>query len=546
MQNVDKTIQSILKKFEVKDDYEKRKLVFWYDKDGTVKDEEELEQIKSSLSEKDINLHILNNNFFETKKLLEKDDTESDYLIYSPEAERDAQSNWLLDIQLYSSRFENSTISDIKSELGIEGYDLDKLLEDHEKFFANKDRVLAFKRHYRNDWKEDKFVLGMLAALSRSSTIDQKEIVRNLLMGSLEEENNTIWGEFNRFGLVDRFWDIVRGRFGYSSEHPTLKKLFLSFIITHIDRNASVVLKSYEQYINRQSNECEIFIRGWMDHSRHSQIFDNYCHQLLSEDEHKLENSLTLLLNKHQVEDYLEAESVDVIDKNIIRTIVKKINDGNDNFEKYIEWIEKRKTKHWYQVYENIYCAIENAIHLHQFSKDIEQEGINEQSLNELFKGYTKRHYHIDYYYRKFYFHYDKDIEKEILKKDIKDKVENLYNQLLNRLLTKWSELITSELEDTWNIELITNQNKFYDIYVDNIIRKNDRDKVAVIISDGLRYENAVELKEVLNNSTKGMLELKAMASSLPSYTKLGMASLLPNNRFEYRNNHIFVDGIDS
>jgi hypothetical protein len=53
------------------------------------------------LSEKDINLHIFNNNFFETKKLLEKDDTESHYLIYSPEAERDAQSNWLLDIQLY-------------------------------------------------------------------------------------------------------------------------------------------------------------------------------------------------------------------------------------------------------------------------------------------------------------------------------------------------------------------------------------------------------------------------------------------------------------
>jgi hypothetical protein len=49
MQNIEKTIESILKQFEVKDIYEKRKLVFWYDKDGTVKDEEELEQIKSSL-----------------------------------------------------------------------------------------------------------------------------------------------------------------------------------------------------------------------------------------------------------------------------------------------------------------------------------------------------------------------------------------------------------------------------------------------------------------------------------------------------------------
>jgi hypothetical protein len=40
-------------------------------------------------------MHFLNNSFFETKKLLEHDDTQSGYLIYSPESERDAQSNWL-------------------------------------------------------------------------------------------------------------------------------------------------------------------------------------------------------------------------------------------------------------------------------------------------------------------------------------------------------------------------------------------------------------------------------------------------------------------
>jgi uncharacterized protein (TIGR02687 family) len=546
MQNVEKTIQSILKKFEVRDDYEKRKLVFWYDKDRTVEDEEELEQIKSTLSENGIKLHILNNNYFETKKLLENDDTQSNYLIYSPEVERNPKSNWLLDIQLYSSRFENSRISDIKSEIGVEDYYLDKFLEKNSKFFANKKRVSAFKQFYQNDWKEEKFVSGMLAVFSRSSTIDQKEIVRNLLIDSLNEDENTIWSDIERFELVDDFWSMIKNRFGYSSEHPTLKKLFLSFIITHIIRNTKVELKSYQQYINRSSNECEIFIKGWMDHSRDSRTFHEYCHQLLLEDEHKLEKNLTSLLNKHQVEDYLEAESTDIFDKNIIRSIVNEINEDSDDFEKYLEWIDKRKTKHWYQVYGNIYCALENAIKLHQFSKDLEQKGINEQSLNELFKEYTKRYFLIDYYYRKFYFHYDKDSEKEILKKEIKEKVENLYNRLLDRLLTRWSDLIGSELQDAWNIELIDNQSKFYSIYVDNILRKNDRDKVAVIISDGLRFETAVELKDVINKSSIGTIELKAMASSLPSYTKLGMASLLPHNKLEYRNNHIFVDGIDS
>ncbi len=546
MQNVEKTIQSILKKFEVQDDYEKRKLVFWYDKDRTVEDEEELEQIKSSLSENGIKLHILNNNFFETKKLLEKDDTESSYLIYSPEAQREHKSNWLLDIQLYSSTFENSKISDIKSELDIEGYDLDTFLEIHSKFFANKKRVSDFKQFYQNSWKEEKFVSGMLAVLSGSSTIDQKEIVRKLLIGSLYEEENKIWSEIERFGLVHSFWDMIRRRFGYSSDHPTLKKLFLSFIITHIDRNANVALTSYEQYINKQSNECEIFIRGWMDHSKDSEKFDHYCRHLLTEDGHKLENNLTLVLNNHEIEDYLEAESTDIFDKNIIRTIVKKLTDGSDNFEKDLEWIDKRKTKHWYPIYKNIYCALENAVKLCQLSKELEQEGINEQSMNELFNGYTNRYYQIDFYYRKFYYHYDRDSEKDILKKDIRENVEYLYNWMLDKLLTRWSNLISQELENTWNIELIDSQNKFYNIYVNSIIRKNDRDKVAVIISDALRYETAVELKDMLNKSTKGTIELKAMAGSLPSYTKLGMASLLPHNKLEYRNGHFFVDRIDS
>jgi len=534
MQDVERTTRSILKKFEVPGEYETRKIVFWYDKDETA-DDEELENIRSDLAREGIKLHRLNNNFFATKKLLEKDDTESNYLIYFRGPEREYESNWLLDIQLYSSRFENSKVSDIKSELNIEGYDLDKFLEANSRFFKRKERVSAFKQFYQKDWKDEEFVLGILAVLSGSSTIDLKEILRRVLMPSLEEEDNPIWGKIKKYGMVDYFWNTVERDFKYSFDNPTLKKLFLSFIITHIDRNTTVSLESYKQYINKKSNECEIFLRGWMYHSKDSAIFDKHCQQLLSESG-----------NKHDVEDYIEAESIDILDKNIIRNIVQELNSDMDNFDRYLNLIDKRKRKHWYPQYKNIYSALENAVRLHQFSKELEHDDIREQSLNELFKGYTSRYYLMDCYYRKFYYHYDRDSEKEILKKDIKDRVEKLYTTLLGRLLTRWSDLINSELEDIWNIELIDRQNEFYSTYINNIIRRNDRDKVAVIISDALRYEAAAELKHVLNKNTKGTIELKAMAGSLPSYTKLGMASLLPHKRLEYRNKHLFVDGIDS
>jgi len=62
MQNIEKTLRSILKKFEVPGEYGTRKIVFWYDKDETA-DDGGLENIRSALAREGIKLHRLNNNF---------------------------------------------------------------------------------------------------------------------------------------------------------------------------------------------------------------------------------------------------------------------------------------------------------------------------------------------------------------------------------------------------------------------------------------------------------------------------------------------------
>lgn len=72
MLNPEKTFQSILRKFKTLTDFEKRKIVFWYDKDRTV-DEGGLAQIAKALGERGIKLHVQDNNLFTTNKLLKKD-----------------------------------------------------------------------------------------------------------------------------------------------------------------------------------------------------------------------------------------------------------------------------------------------------------------------------------------------------------------------------------------------------------------------------------------------------------------------------------------
>jgi len=543
----EKTTAAILEKFSLLSDYEKRKIVFWYDRDQTA-EEEDLASIRTALQQHGIKMHLLKNNFFETKKLLEHDDTESHYLIYSPEAERPYEENWLLDIQLYSGRFETSWISDLKTEIGIDSYDLDSFLETHQKFFANKVRVAAFKKLYQNTWKEDDLLLGIFAVLTSSSVVDEKQILRNLLMNSLTEEENTIWEDIVRYNLADAFWEMAGRQFGYYTKYPTLKKLFLSFIITHIDRNAELSLGTLKQYVNRrrQSNECEIFISGWMDNTKDASMFDDYCNDLFHEDDNNLEKILTSILTKSRVECYLEVECPEIVDKSVIRSIVSTITEGGSDYEKYLTWIDARKTKHCYPKFVNIYLALRYAIELIRLSEETEEQGIREESMNGLFSAYRDTYYLLDFYYRKFYFHYDKDSDKDILKNNIQEIVEREYHRINEKIMMRWSDLIESGAGGRWGVELIDNESDFFNTHVAKIIHRNDRDKVAVIISDAMRYEVAAELRDVLNTSTNGTIEISTMTGCLPSYTRLGMASLLPHTNLEYHNDHVIVDGTDA
>ncbi|AKB32031.1 putative cytoplasmic protein [Methanosarcina siciliae HI350] len=566
MVNVEKTSQSILKKFSPSElkDYEKRKIVFWYDRDKTAWDQEkqapgeELEEIIQVLEEQAIKFHILDNNYFETKKLLEIKDPESNYLIYCPDKERVHEANWLFDIQLYSSRFENSRISDIKSEFEIDGHELDEFFTKYEKFFGNqKERVQPLKKLYQKDWREKEFILGMMAIFSKTQAPDFKQIVRDTMLKSLDEVENPIWENISKFGLEENFWELAEEDFGFSAKNPTLKKLFLSFLTTHMTRYSGVSLSGYDQYVNRKENECQIFLKHWMDSSRDSRRFEKYTRDILEENGQDLEKNLQSALDKRDVKTYLEAEAVETFDKALIVHILKSLNSPVDSteedFKNYLSWIDTRRTKHWFSEYENIYNALEHAVKLFQFAQEHYDNPKaadaldNIPSLYELFKAYAKTYYQIDYLYRKFYYYYDKEQEKDILKKSLRPQVEDLYtNKLLGRLLLKWSSLIDSKLDGQWKIELAESQKDFYKHHVNKILQKDDRNRVAVIISDALRYEAAAELFETINKDTWGIPELSYMAGVLPSYTKLGMASLLPHNALEYRGREIFVDGISS
>ncbi len=96
----EKIIQVLNRRFaEPLPEFYKRRIIFWYDEEKEFQDK--LDEIQLS-NAKIIALTGTNN--FKVKKLLNVDDTLSNYLIYSPLLYDNLEDDWFLDIELYSKK----------------------------------------------------------------------------------------------------------------------------------------------------------------------------------------------------------------------------------------------------------------------------------------------------------------------------------------------------------------------------------------------------------------------------------------------------------
>lgn len=134
------------------------------------------------------------------------------------------------------------------------------------------------------------------------------------------------------------------------------------------------------------------------------------------------------------------------------------------------------------------------------------------------------------------------------LLKPLDDAVENCYAYwYIDNLAKNWGERIEAEKRlDDWQVTGIPPQYQFYQRHVSPLTSAANRRRVVVIISDAFRYEAAVELCERINAKRYSEATLSSQLGVVPSYTTLGMASLLPHNTLEYREgvgDDVFVDG---
>jgi len=514
-------------------DGKKRNIVFWYDAES-----EFVEDIEELILENAKILHLNENNSFNIKYLIEKENLYSNFLIYSPNPKPLPRENWLLDIEKYSGEFSTDKATVIMRDLGVKDDTLRNVFKKYIKFFGNKERYKRFASYNIKEFTEEKVDISILSSICKLPMSDFELILKTLLMEEIKEENKHI-EEIDKYGDMNAFWTIVERRYGYHLEEKSLDQLMIMFLVTNLNYTLDTKMPStWEKFISPKKADSIVFVNHYMSHSTDREIYDLQAN--------KIENELNIkeYISKWNIDDYIACDTFEVFDEEIISCLITNLVENIGEFEKYRKIINRRRTTHWFSKLYNEYEAIYYAMEILRLEQEL-QKTLKGSTAYEIMDNYTKNYYLFDLFYRKFYLFYDKVQNKDKLFK-LSEVVENTYTHwYLEELSIKWSQIIEDELIDDIRINGVTNQQEFYEHYIQKQIL--DGERVFVIISDALRYESAKEFSDILNRDIRGKAELLYMQGVIPSYTKLGMASLLPHIEIKITQNaDVIVDGINS
>jgi hypothetical protein len=222
-------LQQIIDKLNAEFAGERRRLIFWYDTNGEFANyigDLELENAKIH--------HLTHDNLFKTKVLLEREDINSNYLVYAPFPKPDSKENHLADTIKYSKEFFADRASLIAGELGIDDKGKE-VLTKYIKFFDSKERTKRFYDLEVDKYNEYTIEITLLSALAKSKVSDFEEVVRIVLTSGNLVENEYLM-EFRKYGLDKAFWKYCSHIFSYADEEPGLVKLVISLFLTYTQK----------------------------------------------------------------------------------------------------------------------------------------------------------------------------------------------------------------------------------------------------------------------------------------------------------------------
>jgi uncharacterized protein (TIGR02687 family) len=500
-----------------------RKLIFWYDdKAEFAEDIDTLELVDAKV------YHLEPDNQFYTKYFLERLDQETSYLIYAPFPKPNVRDNHLEDTLLYSKRFFADRASLLAVDLGIEEK-YKPVIQKYIKFFGAKDRTQKFYDLEIENFTRESIEVALMSVVCKTRTASFDEVLRVVITED-GFENNKFLAEFEKYDLQGAFWRLCEEQFGYTDIKPTLEKLVVTMFVTYTERYTYGELpQAWRSFVSYKSGNIIAFMDNLMNNVLYRERYDEISGSIASS------LRAATALKEYSPEALLDCDTFAVLDSFILHWLTERLlheDTGAKLNNLDIPAIcQHRIKKHFGKLVQKQYQMLSRAFYIigaAKYSCPEDMEGIIRQ--------YCSSDCLIDGYYREFYYDYDRLSETAPYEK-LRDLVENIYtNEYLAKLMPKWNAAFSSA--ETMNV--LPLQRKFFSRYI-----SNSKDKVVVIISDALRYETGRSLYQKLQEDAKCTVKLEATTGVLPSYTRLGMAALLPHKILEFTDDFkVLADGM--
>ncbi|WP_303293151.1 BREX-1 system phosphatase PglZ type A [Marinobacter sp. ST-43] len=499
--------------------FDKHRVVFWYDT------KQELRSDFEAVSIPDVEKLEIANNEYGLKHRILREAPEQKFLLYKEGPQPEDLDNWLLDVQLAHGEFRTDQVAIWLSELEL-GLEFAEIAQAHTEFFQAIKRKEALKKLLKPDDTAGQLRLKMLAVCAGSEP-RMDSVVETLLQQLAEERDDGI-RLIERCGLDSFLWEQLARFYGYEASEPSLRdfviELFKSCYAMGTDGEVKL------------TGDALVFLKRWKDSRQFEQGFETLsaeCAEVLGIEQD---------LGKRDFRDLVELDYFRLIDQKIISDLVRAVVGRTVTSGDVALWVRQRRQGHWYGEFRHLYEAIEFAA---RFVQMLGEARLTMDSLSDGVQRYSRSWFQLDQLYRKFTYHVRMSGQASLMG-ELSEQVENLYS---NNYLLKLGDgfQVHVDAAPRWEAYPVVQQKAFFEHWVRPYLRKDKR--ICVIISDAMRYEIGDELLGLIRQEDRYSAELEPALSTLPSYTQLGMAALLPNKSLAIADNDtgtVLVDGQSS
>lgn len=462
-------------------------------------------------------------NPFGLKYRILRDEPETKFLVYLPGPQPAVADNWLLDLELAYGVMSADWSSLVAEELGLTDPKLRQIVAEHEEFFKSNSRVKALGELLWKDETPDRLQAKMVAVAIGSRPHFLKDLMQVLLKEYASGGTKKI-AEIERLRLSEFFWQGVQRIYQYSTAEPGIKD-FLVWMLR-------LVRAGFSDRDGDSYRELERDFTSW----RRDSTFQESLKDLCSEIDQELEPNTEQTPGQELTQDTIFASA----DREIIRRSAQLIAAENTYEKNLAEIISARLEETlWQEKFAASYQCLLAALELQKLVETEYKIADFESGL----KNYADTWFRVDRKYRDFVTAFDKADEMLDQLGAVKKTVEGIYvHNFLVPLNEQWNQQVAQV--ETWKSKELPNQKHFYADFVEPLIAGGNK-KAVVIISDAMRYEVADELASKIRKENRFTAELQPVLGVLPSYTQLGMASLLPHQPLEFagKKDQVLADG---